>query len=161
MTLRGWRTVASNVLCFVGLMGTVGHVTGLFPLTILGQQRYIVSPVPIVFSQAAGRETIGARFSVRVENDSGEIYEFDHDGRGFAHHLQGPFLRRVSYVARALYFKPSGDRQTASIFRYAFCGGPLAFELGIQGQVRSVELHTWSAIDREQLDRKFELECPK
>jgi hypothetical protein len=159
MTEARLRRVASNLLCLAGLAAAIGHVTGLFPLTILGQERYIVSPIPIVFSQADGRETIAARFAVRIETDAGRVYEFDEDGRGFAHHIRGPFLRRVSYVARLMYFRPHADRQTASILRFALCGGALVDELRIEGKVRRIVLRGWSAIEREQIERTFVLEC--
>jgi len=153
-----WRNALANLLCAVGLSGAVGAATGFFPLAILGQ-RYLVAPLPIVFSQADGRETIAGRFSVRVETVNGESFEFGDGGKEFSHAIDGPFLRRVSYVARAAFFVRSDDKQSKTALRFGFCDGPLPAELGISAPVKRVHVRAWSAISREGVDHSLEIEC--
>ena len=152
------RNLLANLWCAVGLSGVVAHLTGFFPLGVVAQ-RYIIAPAPVVFSRVAGRETIAARFSVHIETESGQRYDFVNDGKGFAHEIDGPFLRRVAFVARGSYVTERMRKKSAEIFRYGLCGGPLVDELGIEGSVRRVEVRAWSALEREDVDQKMVVEC--
>lgn len=153
--IRGWL---ANLLCVIGLSGMLGYATGFFPLTLLAQH-YNVAPIPSVFTVSNTHETIARRFSVTIETASGNTHVFGEDGSGFAHGISGPFSRRASYIAQAAFPEIHLPRQTTAILYYGFCVGTLAQELGVAGRVKKIDVRAWSAIEAEDFDRSFTVEC--
>lgn len=153
------RNVAIWALNVVGLLGLLGNVSGVYPLTFFFLH-FQASPVPTVFGQANDRATFARRFSLSVETTKGKTIEFGAEGVGFARLLAGPFTRRKGYVDRAAFIDLSPGHRSWSFLHYAFCRpGSLVDELGLERPIRSVRLRAWSALEEEAFEQTVTAEC--
>lgn len=153
------RNFAIWLLNVVGLLGLVGHVTGLYPLTFLFLH-FQASPVPTVFGQANDRATFARRFSVSVDTATGRTVELGAAGTGYARLLDGPFSRRKGYVDRAGFVDLSAGHRTWSFLHYSFCRpGSLVDELGLERPIKAIRLRAWSALEEEDFEQSVTVEC--
>ncbi len=152
------RGLCSVVLVAVGLARVVGFYTGFFPLSALGEQ-FGASPLPLVFSQVHGVETYSRRVSIRLVFVDGR-QELIADGKDFRRRLHGPFSRAKLYVDPIAFADLSSGRRRGETIANTFCkSGPLARELGLQGEVAVVHVELWAAGSAGAPEHVFEKRC--
>lgn len=144
---EGWasrrRFLLTIVLIGVGMLRVLGHLSGLFPFSILGLQ-YGSSPLPLVFSRVRGIDTYARRFAIEIRWADGRSQRILGDPQ-LVQRLGGPFTRYKVYIDELAYADLSPVRRSHAVLVHAFCNaGPMAQSLGIDDAIASVRLELWN-----------------
>jgi uncharacterized membrane protein len=129
----------SYLLVLLGLLGPVGYFGNIKELRGLGTA-WMISPLPIVFSEVNNYEAFSSMFSLVLKFADGTI-DMKTITPKEGSLIMGPYNRRNIYGA-VLGYAPILPRETvSSVLEYSFCtNSNLKREFKIQKSVAAVEL---------------------
>ncbi|HWU44421.1 MAG TPA: hypothetical protein VN132_13315 [Bdellovibrio sp.] len=147
-------------LLLVGLICPLGFLLNSTPLKGLGLA-WMISPLPIVFSDSHGYEAFSSKYSVTFTLVDGAVIEKAVTFKE-ARLLQGPYNRRNVYGAVIGYFPRLPQKMTDSVLHYGFCQSKtLLREFQLPSDVRKYVLHVAEgAQGRENQHQEVEGSCP-
>ena len=132
--------IAAIALLALGMLQMAGYVTGFQFLRAVGAAT-VASPLPIVFSDVKGVETFASRFSMHIQTQSGQIFDFVISPEVYSH-LQGAYNRRNVYGAALSYGPRLPEKIWKKVFDYGLCAdGPLAKAFKITEPVKEASLN--------------------
>ncbi len=107
------------LLIFIGLLAPLGYMLDYKPLRGIGLA-YMVSPLPIVFSDVNGYEAFGSDFNLKFYTDKENFIETKITNKEGAKIL-GPYNRRNVYGAVIGYAPRIPEEIFQSVMKHGFC----------------------------------------
>lgn len=141
------------------MIAPVGFITGLAPLKGLGLA-WMISPLPIVFSDTNGFEAFAAKFSMTFTLPDGSEISKPITFREAAN-LRGPYNRRNVYGAIIGYAPRLPISMVQSGLHFGICKTKtLLKEFDLPESVRKAELHIYDGTrGRDANTYHFEVVC--
>jgi hypothetical protein len=147
------------LLVVIGCLGPFGYLIDSKPIKGLALA-WMVSPIPIVFSDANGFEAFAAKFEIELTLKDGSQSVRPISFKE-ASKLRGPYNRRNVFGAAIGYAPRLPLQMVVSVLRYGLCaGGPLVEEFELPSTIENVALVIHDGTKgRESQNFRYEVTC--